>query len=171
MTSLIKNDVLDMRILVPSNNGTQLRPGLRVELQDANTGKLLTRGSINFISPQVDSNTQSILVKARFGNGDGKLRDGQYVRAKIIWKQEPGIMLPMQAVTRVGGQNFVYAVEEDKSDQSREKPLFVVHLKPVKLGEVQDDRYPILDGIKEGDRVALSNILKLREGVPVQPEP
>jgi RND family efflux transporter MFP subunit len=167
LTTLTKNNVLDMRISVPSNNVAQLRRGLPVELLDAKTGQQLTSGSINFISPQVDS-SQSILVKARFSNGDGKLRDGQYVRARIIWSQKSGIVIPIQAVNRVGGQSFVYVVAEDTS---KGKPQFVVHQKPVKLGDVQNDRYPILEGIKEGDRVATSNILKLRDGAPIQPEP
>jgi RND family efflux transporter MFP subunit len=168
LTSLIKNDVLDMRIAVPAINGTQLRPGLRVELIDANTGQQLTRGSLDFISPQVDVNAQSILVKARFSNANGRLRDGQYVRARIIWNQQAGMLIPVQAVNRMGGQNFVYVVEENSSQQP---PQFVVQLKPVKLGEVQNDQYPILEGVKEGDRIAVSNILKLRDGVPIQPEP
>ena len=106
-------------------------------------------------------------MKARFANSDGTLRDGQYVRARIVWNQKTGILIPIQAVTRMGGQNFVYVVEENKS---KEKSQFVVHQKPVKLGDVQSDRYPILEGIKAGDRVAVSNILKLHDGVPVKPE-
>jgi RND family efflux transporter MFP subunit len=167
LTTITKNDLLDMRILVPSN-ATQLRQGLPVELLDANTGKRLTTGSINFISPKVDTSAQSILVKARFTNSSGKLRDGEYVRARIVWSQQPGILIPTQVVNRIGGQSFVFVVEEDKSKQ---KPQFVVHQKPVKLGEVQNDRYPILEGIKPGDRIATSNILKLRDGAPIQPQP
>lgn len=168
LTSIIKNDALDMRISIPSNNAAQLRQGLPVELLDAETGKQLTRGSISFISPQINADAQSILIKARFSNADGKLRDGQYVRARIIWNQKAGILIPTQAVNRIGGQSFVYVVEEDRS---KEKPQFVVHQKPVKLGDVQNDRYPILEGVKVGDRVATSNILKLRDGAPIQPEP
>ncbi len=167
LTSIIKNEALDMRISVPSNNAAQLRQGLPVELLDANTGERLTRGSISFISPQINTDAQSILIKARFGNADGKLRDGQYVRARIIWNQKAGILIPTQAVNRIGGQSFVYVVEEDRS---KEKPQLVVRQKPVKLGDVQNDRYPILEGIKAGDRVATSNILKLRDGASIQPE-
>ncbi len=168
LTTITKNDLLDMRILVPSNNAAQLRRGLPVELLDVNTGKRLTTGSINFISPQVNTSGQSILIKARFANSNGKLRDGQYVRARIIWSQKPGILIPTQVVSRIGGQSFVFVVQEDKS---KGKPQFVVHQKPVKLGDVQNEHYPILEGIKAGDRLAVSNIIKLRDGIPVQPEP
>ncbi|MEH2438476.1 MAG: efflux RND transporter periplasmic adaptor subunit [Nostoc sp.] len=167
LTTIIKNEALDMRISVPSNNATQLRRGLPVELLDADTGKQLTTGSISFISPQINADAQSILIKARFGNADGKLRDGQYVRARIIWNQKAGVLIPTQAVNRIGGQSFVYVVKEN---QSQEKPQFVVRQKPVQLGDVQNDRYPILEGVKVGERVATSNILKLRDGAPIQPE-
>jgi RND family efflux transporter MFP subunit len=167
ITTITKNDALNMRITVPSNNANQLRLGLPVELLDASTGERLTTGSINFIAPQVNTAAQSILVTARFNNADGKLRDGQYVRARIIWNQKPGILIPAQAVNRIGGQSFVYVVEEDTS---KGKPQSVVHQKPVKLGDVQNDRYPILEGIKAGDRLAVSNILKLRDGAPIQPQ-
>jgi RND family efflux transporter MFP subunit len=167
LTTITQNDALDMRISVPANNLAQLRSGLPVDLLDANNGQRLTQGSINFISPQINADAQSILVKARFSNSDRKLRDGQYVRARIVWSQQPGLLIPIQAVNRIGGQSFVYLVEEDRSKGT---PQLVVHQKPVKLGDVQNDLYPILDGIKAGDRVATSNILKLRDGVPIQPE-
>ena len=167
LTTITQNDALDMRITVPSNNANQLRLGLPVELLDASTGERLTTGSLNFISPQVNADAQSILVTARFDNADGKLRDGQYVRARIIWNQKSGILIPAAAINRVGGQSFVYVIEEDTS---KGKPQSVVHQKPVQLGDVQNDRYPILGGVKVGDRIAVSNILKLRDGEPIQPQ-
>ena len=167
ITTITKNDALNMRITVPSNNATQLRLGLPVELLDASTGERLTTGELNFISPQVNSTAQSILVTARFNNADGKLRDGQYVRARIIWNQKSGILIPAAAVNRIGGQSFVYVVEEDTSKGT---PQSVVHQKPVRLGDVQNNRYPILEGIKVGEQIAVSNILKLRDGAPIQPQ-
>jgi RND family efflux transporter MFP subunit len=167
ITSIIQNDSLDMRISVPSNNQSKLRLGLPVDLIDPNTAKSIARGSISFISPQIEAGAQSILVKARFPNQDRRLRDGQYVRAKVLWSQSPGVLIPTKAVTRIGGQSFVFVVDEDRSQG---EPRQVVHQRPVKLGTVQGDRYQTLDGIKAGDRIAVSNILKLREGVSVQPE-
>jgi RND family efflux transporter MFP subunit len=166
ITSIVKNDPLDVRISVPSNNTGQLRLGLPVELLDPNSGQRLSRGSVNFISPQIDANAQSILVKARFSNADGKLRDGQYVRAGVIWNQQPGLLIPVQAVNRIGGQSFVFAVAEKTVKSQRQ---FVVQQKPVKLGEVQNNQYPVLEGVRAGERIAVSNILKLRDGAPIQP--
>ncbi|AFY34062.1 efflux RND transporter periplasmic adaptor subunit [Calothrix sp. PCC 7507] len=165
LTSIIKNDELDMRISVPSNYAAQLRSGLPVELLDVNTGDRLTTGQINFISPQVNTGVQGILIKARFANSQNKLRDGQYVRAKIVWNQHQGLLVPTLAISRIGGQNFVFLVENSTSGKPQQ-----VHQQPVKLGEVQGDRYQVIQGVKSGDRIAISNILKLRDGTPVEPQ-
>jgi RND family efflux transporter MFP subunit len=156
-----------MRISVPSNYSSQLHLGLPTELIDANTDKRLVIGSVNFISPRVDTGAQSILSKTRFPNRDGNLRDGQYVRAKIVWSTRNGVLIPTIAVTRIGGQNFVFVAQNDTSvGKSRQ----VVHQRPVKLGDLQGDSYEVIEGIKAGERIAVSNILKLRNGSPIQPQ-
>ena len=173
LTTITKNTVLDMRISVPSNQLSQLRLGLPVELIDPNTSKRIARGSVNFISPQVKTDAQSILIKARFDNPESKLRDGQYAQAKIVWNQKPGLLIPTTAVSRIGGQNFVFVVEADQSQKTPNQPQktqLVAHQRPVKLGDLQGAQYPVLEGIKPGDQIALSNILKLRDNTPVQLE-
>jgi RND family efflux transporter MFP subunit len=166
LTSIIQNDALDMRISVPSNNSLQLQPGLSVELLDANSNQRLTTGRISFVAPQVSTSAQSILTKARFANPNNKLRDGQYVRARIVWNQEQGILVPTAAISRLGGQSFVFVVEEEAFQG---KSQSVVHQRAVKLGDVQGDLYSVIEGVKVGDRIAISNILKLRDKTPVQP--
>jgi len=59
---------------------------------------------------------------------------------------------------------FVYVVEEDKSKENRN--LWCI--KTCEIKDVQNDCYPVLEGIKVGDQ-AISNILKLR-GALIQPE-
>ena len=167
LTTITQNESIDMRISVPSNYSSQLHLGLPTELIDANTDKRLVIGSVNFISPRVDTGAQSILSKTRFPNRDGNLRDGQYVRAKIVWSTRNGVLIPTIAVTRIGGQNFVFVAQNDTSvGKSRQ----VVHQRPVKLGDLQGDSYEVIEGIKAGERIAVSNILKLRNGSPIQPQ-
>jgi RND family efflux transporter MFP subunit len=162
-----QNGLLDLRIPVPSNRSAQLRPGITVELIDPNTNQRLANGNINFISPTVDPTVQSILTRARFTN-TGNLRDGQYVRARIIWDTQPGLLIPTIAITRISGQDFVFRLNEAPTDNG--EPRTVVNLSPVELGPIQGDRYQVISGLDVGDRIATTNILKLRDGAPVQPE-
>ena len=169
LTSITQNEFLFLRIEVPSPRSSQLRIGLPVELVDANTGNRLESGSISFISPEVDPEAQSILVKARFPNRRGRLREGQFVRARIIWQTTTELLVPTVAVTRLGGQSFVYVADETPAEEGASTQI--VTQRPVQLGEIQGNSYQVLDGLEAGESIAISNILKLQVGVPIQTAP
>ncbi|GAB4371628.1 MAG: efflux RND transporter periplasmic adaptor subunit [Elainellaceae cyanobacterium] len=168
VTTITQNDALDLRLSIPSNNLPRLRTGLPVELIDPNSKQKIATGSVNFISPNVDTQAQSVLVEARFPNQNGQLKNGQFVQARVIWGQDPGILVPVTAVTRTGSQGFVFVITS--SDPSAESNQTVVEQRPVVLGTVQGDQYEVLEGIQPGEQIATSNILRLRNGAPVQPQ-
>ena len=85
--------------------------GLGVDLID-NTGKLLEKTQIDFISPQVDSTLQGILVKAPVHATPEILRNAQMVKARVIWSTKPMAVVPVLAVTRQGGQSFVFVAQQ-----------------------------------------------------------
>ena len=167
ITSITRNDALDMRILVPSNYAAQLRSGLTVSLVDPETNKPLGTGSLYYIAPQVDTGEQAILTKARFPNQGGRLRDGQYVRARLLWATKPGLLIPTAAVSQVGSQDFVFIAENQAKDG---KTVQVARQRPVKLGVVQDQTYQVISGIKAGEQLIVSGIQSLIDGAPIQPE-
>lgn len=169
LTTITRNNELDMRISVPSNYSNRLRSGLAVQLIDPNTKQPLGSGSIYFISPRIDAGAQSILTKARFPNAEGNLRDGQYVQSRIVWNRTTGVLVPTTAITRVGGQAFVFVVDQKQSESGETQQ--VVSQRPVKLGNLQGNSYVVLEGVKSGEKIATSNILKLTDGAPIQPEP
>lgn len=159
-------DALLLNIQVPSNRASQLRTGLVVELLDPNSQESLGTGGLTFVSPTVDNEAQTILTKAQFRNPDGQLRDGQYVEARIIWETQPGVLVPVTSISRVGGQNFIYVLADETSDAGE---ATVARLTPVELGDIQGNDYQVISGVDVGDRIAVSNILKLSDGVPVEP--
>ncbi|MBR8839940.1 MAG: efflux RND transporter periplasmic adaptor subunit [Stigonema ocellatum SAG 48.90 = DSM 106950] len=161
LTSITQNDFMDMRISVPINRSSQLRPGLVVELIDPSSRKSLATGKIYFISPQVNGGEQSILTKARFPNSNGSLRDRAFVKARVIWTQSPGILIPTAAVSTVGTQSFVFVAEKG------EKP--VVRQRPVKLGNIHGQSYQVLEGVNPGEEIAVTQILNLKNGTPIKP--
>ncbi len=162
LTTITQNDSLDLRISVPINRSSQLRVGLPVELIDPNTSKRLATGSINFISPEVDTGNQAILTKARFSNQNGSLRDGQFVKARVIWSKRTGILIPTAAVSSSGAQSFVFVAEKG------EKP--VVRQRPVQLGNIQGQSYQVINGVKPGEEIAVTQIINLKDGTAIKPE-
>ena len=170
LTSVTQNDPIELELAVPVERRSDLRIGLPVELNDPQ-GNPLGAGRITFVSPQVNSNSQTILVQARFPNPDGQLRDGQDVQAQIIWEERPGILVPTVAVTRVGGQAFVYVAEEKPAQgEAQDEPQLVAQQVPVKLGEIQNNSYPVIEGIEAGDRIVVTGILNLSDGTPIAPQ-
>jgi RND family efflux transporter MFP subunit len=163
LTTVTQNENLFLRISIPTNRSSQLRLGLPVELIEPKTKKRLVTGSINFISPEVDTGAQAILIKARFPNRNNSLREGQFVQAKTIWSKRSGILIPTVAVSSVGAQSFVYVAENAQSKQ-------VVRQKPIKLGAIQGQSYQVLDGVKSGDKIAVTQIVNLRDGTPIKPQ-
>ncbi|MBE9118501.1 efflux RND transporter periplasmic adaptor subunit [Lusitaniella coriacea LEGE 07157] len=157
LTSITQNSTLELRLSIPVERADQLRLGLPVELVDTNI-----RGQISFISPQVDSEAQSILAKATFTN-DGNLRDGQFVRARVIWNSQSGILIPMTAVSRIGGQAFVFLVEDGESQEK------IARQQPISLGALQGGKYPVLKGLEGGEKMVTEGILKLSDGAPIDP--
>jgi RND family efflux transporter MFP subunit len=168
LTTITENQALFLRIPVPATRSNDLQLGLPVELLDPNTGNSLATGSISFISPEVDSGAQSILTKALFPNDTASLREGQFVRARIIWNTTAALLVPTTAISRVGGQNFVFVADEQTGENGEK--LQVVTQRPVQLGAIQGNSYRVLSGLDAGEQIAVTNILKLQDGVPIQPE-
>jgi RND family efflux transporter MFP subunit len=163
LTTITQNDNLYLRFSSSNKYFSQLRRGLPVELIDPNTKKRLVTGSINFISAEVDTGTQAVLAKARFSNKGGNLREGQFVKARVIWSERSGVLLPTVAVSNVGAQSFVFVAQKTGSKQT-------VRRQPVKLGAIQGQSYQVIDGVKPGDQIAVTRILNLKDGSPIQPE-
>ncbi len=167
LTTINQNNFFDLQIPIPLNHSGELRQGLAVQLLDPTTKKQLGSGNIYFVSSQADPNAQSILTRARFPNVGNSLRDSQYVEARVIWNTKPGVLVPTEAVTPIGGQNFVFVAQERTV---KGKSQMVAHQVPVKLGSIQGQDYQIESGLKPGDKVVVSGVIRLREGSPITPQ-
>jgi RND family efflux transporter MFP subunit len=166
--TITQNSELFLRIQVPTTRASQLRLGTPVELLNPETGQPLATGSLSFISPQVDGAGQSILVKARFPNEAGNLRDGQFVRARLIWSTTATLLVPTVAITRVAGQSFVFVATDAPQENGQIRR--VAAQRPVQLGDLQGGNYQVIDGLQAGDKVIVTNILQLQDGSPIAAE-
>lgn len=160
MMTLTENQLLDLRLSVPLEREGQLRMGLPVQMIDAQ-GKVLATGRISFISPRVNGDSQTILAKATFDNRQGTLRDGQFVRARVVWNQRPNsVVVPMTAVISQGEERFVFVAQGQ-----------VAKRQPIKLGLIQGDRAEVLEGLEAGQKIVVSGIQKIGDGAPISPIP
>jgi RND family efflux transporter MFP subunit len=163
LTTIDQNETLEVYASVPIERAGQLKKGLPIQLLSSE-GVPFGKTTVTFISPHVDDQTQSVLVKGTVDNPGGNLRASQFVRARIIWKKTPGLVIPVTAVMRINGQYFAFVAEESKGST-------IARQRPIKLGPIVGNDYVVLDGLKEGDRVIVSGVQKLADGAPIAPQP
>lgn len=160
LTTVDENSQLEAYIYIPTERSSQIRNGLPVEIL-GNDESVLLKTSINFLSPQVDNGMQSILAKAPVPSS-APVRNLQIVKARVTWDTAPKPVVPVLAITRINGQPFV-TLASPKGDG------FVAHQVAVTVDDAIGNNYPVLSGLKPGDRVITSGLQFLAEGMPVKP--
>lgn len=162
LTTIHENDVLEIYVSVPVQQAADLALGLPVRIVD-NQGKVLATNPITFVSPTVEP-TQTVLAKALLVEGRGEFRSEQIVRARIVWRSEPGVTVPLTSVARINGQYFAYIVEKD-GEQT------IARQKAVTLGEIIGNEYVVQSGITPGDQLIVAGTQKIRDGAPIMTGP
>jgi RND family efflux transporter MFP subunit len=158
LTTVDEGGSLEAYIYVPADKARGLRLGLPVRLTD-DAGVKLAETQLTFVSPQVDTETQTVLAKALVPNPHG-LRVAQQVRAQVVWSTHEGTVIPILAVTRISGQFFAFlAVKDGNNTVARQRLL--------KVGDTFGNDYVVLDGIKPGDHIITSGLQFLQDGMPV----
>src|SRR5215469_12687584 len=163
LTTVDKPGSLEVYVYVPIERGPQLKMNMPVQVLDGSEN-VIGDSRVSFISPQVDNTTQTILVKARIANRQDKLRQSQFIRARMIWGTHKNPVVPILAVSRIGGQYFAFIAEPG------DKGGYVARQKPLTVGQMVENNYVVLEGVKPGDKVIVSGTQFLVDGVPVTPQ-
>lgn len=161
LTTVDENKDLEAYIYIPTERESEVRNGLGVDILD-NTENLIEHTAIDFVSPQVDDALQGILAKAPVRSS--KVRTEQLVKARVIWNTVAKPVVPVLAVTRQGGQTFVYTVQ-DKGGK------YFARQQEVTVGDTVGNDYAVLGGLQNGEKVIISGTQFLVDGMPVMPLP
>jgi RND family efflux transporter MFP subunit len=162
LTTVDKPGSLEAYIYVPIERSGDIKMNLPVQIVDSE-GKAIADSRVSFISPEVDNTTQGVLVKATIANHSDKLRTDQFIRARVVWGMHQGPVVPVLAVSRIGGQYFAF-IAEDQNGKT------VAHQKPLRVGDMIGNNYVVLDGVKNGDKIIVSGTQFLVDGMPVIPQ-
>jgi RND family efflux transporter MFP subunit len=161
LTTVDENAELEAYVYIPTEQAANIRMGLPVQIVTS-SGELIESTKINFVSQQVDNALQGILVKAPIHKSLDTFRNAQLVKARVVWSTAPTPTVPVLAVTRIGGQSFVYvATQADKGSVAKQRA--------VTLGDTLGNDYAVKDGLKPGDKVIVSGTQFLIDGAPIQP--
>ena len=104
-------------------------------------------GKVVFIQATVEQVTRTVQVRVELPNKEGIFKPGMFAQIEIAHAMGEGLLVPTSAVLRLGDRDLAYRVEPND------------HFVPVdvKLSAIQfGDRYQVLEGLKEGDRIVTS---------------
>ncbi len=162
ITSVDQDQRIEAYINIPITKANDVVASTRIALLGENDAQLCEE-TPSFIAPQVNADTQSVLVKINCLN-EGALRTEQVLKARVTWSVHPGLLVPVAAATRQVGQYFVFVAERGPQG-------VVARQKPIVVGSIQENQYVVPSGLTQGMEVVVSNIQKLRDGAPVSIAP
>jgi len=119
---------------------------------------LLATGKLSTIDNQIDVTTGTVRLRALFDNSRNELFPNQFVNVRLLVTTLHGqTVVPVAAVQRGAQGTFVYVVNADHT----------VTLRPVTLGQTEDDKVAIAKGVMVGDTVVVDGADRLRDGAKV----
>ncbi|MES2908830.1 MAG: efflux RND transporter periplasmic adaptor subunit [Pseudomonadota bacterium] len=156
---------------LPEQNQAAVQNGQTVSVVvDSQPGRKFS-GVISAIEPLVDSKTRNFKVRARFDNADEALRPGLFARASIGLANTASVVtIPQTSVSYNPYGNSVYVVQSVKGKDADGKVTdeLVVRRRFIKTGETRGDLVVVTDGLKAGEQVATSGLLKLQNDSKVK---
>jgi membrane fusion protein (multidrug efflux system) len=134
---------------------------VKLVLEDASSYPL--EGTLNFSEVTVDQSTGSITLRAQFPNPNQLLLPGMFVRG-IVQEgiQEQAILVPQRGVTRDPAGNAVALIAGEND---------VVERRALKTERTVGDAWLVTDGLKDGERVIVEGIQRIRPGATVKVVP
>jgi RND family efflux transporter MFP subunit len=161
LTTIDTGRELEAYIYIAAEKASDVRLGTPVDLLDEN-GKPRLRVKVSFISPRVDPDTQLLLITAIPTAKQADFRNQEVVHSRVIWDEKPYPVVPLTAVSRMGGSAFVFVIDQ-KDGKS------VARQRSVQLGQLVGNDYPVLEGLKSGEKIIVSGVQMLVDGMPVAP--
>ena len=149
-----------MLINISESYFTQVHKGMELNIEvDAYPGQVF-KGKVNLIYPTISATTHTFPVEVVAQNADQRLRPGMFARVTATFGINHHVVVPDVAVVKQqgSGEHFIYVLKDDST----------VTYTMVELGRRLGNRYEIISGIKEGDKIVTEGQARLKNGVAVQ---
>lgn len=119
-------------------------------------------GKIQFSEVSVDTGTGTVNLRATFDNADHLLLPGTFVNATMVVQHlDNAVMAPQQSIQRQpNGDTLAMVVGADNKVESRK----------VELGEAVGDKWVVISGLKDGEKVVVAGLQKIQPGATVKPQ-
>lgn len=133
-----------------------------VELVRADGSTYPQPGRLDFTARQIDPRLGTLQLRAEFPNAEAHLLPGEFVRLRLqVGMRDNVFLIPQAAVLQSQQGLYVYVIDAAGRAQMR----------TVQAGAWHGQDWIIFSGLEAGDRVILDNLLKIRPGALVTPQP
>jgi RND family efflux transporter MFP subunit len=161
LVSIIDNSRLYVDCAVSEKDIGQLALGMTAQVSIDALGKKYD-SKVIYVSPSIDSTTQSFTVRLALDTADESLKAGMFARTDMaVTLRKDALAVPKEAVISLNGKDRVFVI--DGKNQAQERV--------VKLGFRTDSSIEIVEGLQVGDKVAISNLARLKSGTAVSEAP
>ena len=135
------------------------KQALKVEVRLPDDGTEPREGKLTFLDYSVQEGSGTVKLRATLNNNDRSFWPGRFVKVRLILQtQRDAVLVPADAPQLSAKGPFVYVVKPDSSAE----------LRPVKVGQRQEDLIVIKDGLKADERVVVSGQLGVTPGGKVR---
>lgn len=159
LASLVAVDPLEVQFNVPERYISQLRMGQLIEFGvEAYPGEYFS-GEVVFLSPRVDRESRTVLVKAEIPNRDQRLKPGMFGRIELVFKaREKALVIPEAAISYANDDASVVVMDSEDKAQFRQ----------VQVGFRLAGQVEIVSGLQAGERVVVEGYQKMRPGSSIR---
>lgn len=162
LTALVDLDPVKVEVNVPERYLQRLKIGQPLDFTVAAFPGEKFHGEVYFISPQINENLRTALVKARIPNPDAKLLGGMFASMELTLQvRDAAIVIPEPALMSNGDNFSVFVVDKDGKAQIR----------PVQVGLRLAGKAEVVKGVSMGEMVVVEGVQKLGPGSPVKLAP
>jgi RND family efflux transporter MFP subunit len=159
--TLVKTSPLRLRLEVPERLAPWTKVGQYADVSMEAFENRTFRGKVWRISPTVDQTKRTFVVEVLIDNNEGLMKAGSYARARLATEKIDEIKLvPTAAVIYILGANKTFVINQN-----------TVEAREVKVGDRIGRETEILEGLKEGEVVATSQLNRLDTGTKVAVAP
>jgi RND family efflux transporter MFP subunit len=156
--TILRTSTLRLRVDIPEQNISKISVGQSVSMKVAAYPERNFSGIIVRTLPNVNPTSRTLTVEAEVESNGGMLKPGLFATARIAQsKAEPTILVPAKSVRTDGGVTKVFVIENGRAAE-----------KLVQIGDTENDLIQIKQGLAENDKVAVTNIEQLFDGVSVR---
>ncbi len=126
--------------------------GQKVEVKSIAFPDNVFSGEVVYMSPRIDSDSQTIKIRAEVGNPDHLLRLGMFVTGDLISVSDKMVLsVPRMAVQRMNEEDIVFIVDGED--------FFV---REVRVGREFGEYVEITEGLTEGEPVVVNGSFALK---------